>query len=76
MTDEEIDKLVKIANHKAFRSGDRYGRGLAKTANLLARALDATPDAAHNSRCAIASACEVLLAEAAPHFDVVYGDDK
>lgn len=76
MNDEEIDKLVKIANHKAFKMSDYYGRALGRTANLLTRALDAAPGERSPLRKAIARSCQLLLEEAAPHFDAVYGDEK
>jgi hypothetical protein len=76
MTDAEIDKLVKIANHKQFKMSDYHGRALAKTARLLCEALNAVPPYAVETCAAIAGACQHLSVEASRHFDAVYGGEQ
>lgn len=76
MSDEEIDKLVKIANHKAYKMSDYYGRALGRTAGLLVQALNGAPGERSPLRKAIARSCQLLLEEATPYFDAMYGGDK
>jgi hypothetical protein len=75
MTDAEIDKLAKIANHKQFKMSDYHGRSLSRTAHELLRALACSPDNSETMR-AVVNACQTLLAEASRHFDAVYGGEQ